>query len=38
MEARDTFLQENPFYVDPDDFLREIREQRSASVDTPIAR
>jgi len=31
-------LQENPFYVDPDDFLREIREQRPASVGTPIAR
>jgi len=31
-------LQENPFYVDPDDFLREIREQRPASVGTSIAR
>jgi hypothetical protein len=30
-------LQENPFYVDPDAFLREIREQRPASVGTPIA-
>ena len=30
-------LQENPFYVDPDDFLREIREQRPASIGTPIA-
>jgi hypothetical protein len=30
-------LQENPFYADPDDFLREIREQRSGSVGTPNA-
>jgi hypothetical protein len=30
-------LQENPFYVDPDEFLLEIREQRPASVGTPIA-
>jgi hypothetical protein len=29
-------LQENPFYADPDDLLREIREQRPASVDTSI--
>jgi hypothetical protein len=37
MEARDTSLQESPFYVDPDDFLREIREQRPGSVGRPIA-
>lgn len=30
-------LQENPFYMDPDVFLLEIREQRPASVGTPIA-
>ena len=30
-------LQENPFYVDPDEFLLELREQRPASVGTPIA-
>jgi hypothetical protein len=30
-------LQENPFYVDPDEFLREIRQQRAASVSTPVA-
>jgi len=30
-------LQENPFYVDPDAFLLEIREQRPASVGTPTA-
>jgi hypothetical protein len=30
-------LQENPFYVDPDEFLLELREQRPASVDTPLA-
>jgi len=27
-------MQENPFYVDPDQFLREIREQRSPHVDS----
>jgi MEDS: MEthanogen/methylotroph, DcmR Sensory domain len=31
-------LQENPFYVDPEEFLREMREQRPGSVATPIAR
>jgi hypothetical protein len=30
-------LQENPFYVDPDEFLLELREQRPASVGTPLA-
>jgi hypothetical protein len=30
-------LQENPFYVDPDAILREMREQRPGSVGTPIA-
>ena len=30
-------LQENPFYVDPDAFLLELREQRPASVGTPTA-
>ena len=30
-------LQENPFYVDPDAFLLEMREQRPASVGLPIA-
>jgi hypothetical protein len=30
-------LQENPFYVDPDAFLLEMREQRPASVGTPTA-
>jgi hypothetical protein len=30
-------LQENPFYVDPDEFLREIRGQRPTDVDTLIA-
>ena len=29
-------LQENPFYVDPDEILLEIREQRAASADTPV--
>jgi hypothetical protein len=28
-------LQENPFYMEPDQLLREIREQRSAQVDSP---
>jgi hypothetical protein len=31
-------LQENPFYVDPEEFLREIRQQRAASASTPAAR
>ena len=30
-------LQENPFYVDPDQLLLELREQRPERVDTPIA-
>jgi hypothetical protein len=30
-------LQENPFYVDPEQLLLEIREQRPASVRTPVA-
>jgi hypothetical protein len=30
-------LQENPFYVDPDEFLHEIREQRAASAGKPVA-
>jgi hypothetical protein len=30
-------LQENPFYVDPAEFLVEIRQQRAASVGTPVA-
>jgi hypothetical protein len=28
-------MQENPFYVEPDQFLREIRGQRSRHVDSP---
>jgi hypothetical protein len=28
-------MQENPFYVDPDQLLREMREQRSPHVDSP---
>jgi hypothetical protein len=31
-------LQENPFYVDPVEFLIELREQRPASVGSPAAR
>jgi hypothetical protein len=31
-------LQENPFYVNPDELLLELREQRPASVDAGIAR
>jgi hypothetical protein len=30
-------LQENPFYMDPDEILSEIRERRTASGDTPAA-
>jgi hypothetical protein len=30
-------LQENPFYVDPDELLLEIREQRRASTGSAIA-
>ena len=29
-------LQENPFYVDPDEILLEMREQRAASADKPV--
>jgi hypothetical protein len=29
-------LQENPFYVDPDELLIELREQRPARVETPV--
>ena len=31
-------LQENPFYVDPEEFLLELREQRPASLGAPAAR
>jgi hypothetical protein len=31
-------LQENPFYVEPDELLPEIREQREASAGTPVGR
>ena len=30
-------LQENPFYVDPDELLRELREERPTRTDTPAA-
>jgi hypothetical protein len=30
-------MQENPFYVDPDELLRELREERPTRTDTPAA-